>query len=991
MTTDDDTIPDPRDREALKETFSDSMKQTIERARTAPDRRATEASTRASFEQLPVGTELGRYVILGLRGAGGMGVVYGAYDPKLDRKVALKLVRRESDDREADARLLREAQAMAKLAHPNVVTVHDAAILGDAVCIEMEYVDGVTLEEWTHGKAWPDVLDVYLQAGRALAAAHEKGLVHRDFKPTNAIVDATGRVRVLDFGLARGVEAPSDTSDPDLSEKAATREEIAASPTSLPTLPRTMTGLSAGTPAFMPPEQWRGKPVDGRADQYAFAASLFDALYGTLPFPTASYASMKSAAARGSIATRPAGTKVPAFIDRAIVKALAYDPLDRHASIDALLEALSRDPAAAGRRRLVAVGAAAIAVVLALAGARHARTRDASTCVVTDRLDGVWDDAKKASVKAAMTKRGDALASEAWAKTSATLDAYASSWVTARTATCEEGKKGRVANDAEVGARLVCLDTRLRELRVLTDVLARDSDVVHESTTAASNLSPIADCAVASKRRSLRPPDDPVLFAKAEAIRGKILEADSLRSSGRPKLAKPIAALAVEEARATKLRGIEGLALLVQGRSEHEEGDYKAAAATLELGAWASEAAGDDETLVTTTTVLAFVTGYRLADAAAGARWTKHASAALERYGPSDAHAAELDRIRSSLARQRKDLDEALKLAESSLAANVRARGPNDLRTGHSEMNLASTYVAMAKLDDAMKHFERSREIFEAALGPSHPTVAAPLVNEAIVLRRRGDSAGAIALYDRALAIYLPAQGPNHPDVTLTQNNRALALAAAGRHEEAQATFEKLLEQRRKTLGNTHPLVASSLGSLAWSQRKTKRFAEARASLDEAIAIHEKTGGVESAAIAFPLLERAELALEEKKPKDALPLAERALKLREKRLGHEHPDVGSALTMLGRIHHELGDDARAFEELDRSVALVGKDNPRDRAETEISLARVLRSLNRDPARALTLARAAEASYAKDENASKEQLGDVRAFLSANEAWLSSSR
>ena len=985
MSDDGDTLPDLRDR--------DSMKETVERTRTTPDRRATEASTRASFAQLPVGTELGRYVILELRGAGGMGVVYGAYDPKLDRKVALKLVRRETDDGEADARLLREAQAMAKLAHPNVVTVHDAAILGDAVCIEMEYVDGVTLEQWTHGKAWPEILDVYVQAGRALAAAHEKGLVHRDFKPTNAIVDATGRVRVLDFGLARAVEIPGDASDPDLADtgRASTTEEIAASPTSLPTLPRTMTGLSAGTPAFMPPEQWRGKPVDGRADQYAFAASLFEALYGVLPFPTASYAAMKSAAARGSIATRPAGSKVPAWIDRAIVKALAYEPLERHASMDALLEALSRDPAASSRRRFVAVGAAAIAIVLALAGARHARTRDANACVLNDRLDGVWDDAKKASVKAAITKHGDAVGSEAWAKTSATLDAYASSWLTARTATCEEGKKGRAASDAEVGARLVCLDTRLRELRVLTDVLARDSDVVHEATTAASNLSPVADCAVASKRRSPRPPDDPVLFAKAEAIRGKILEADSLRASGRPKAAKPIAITAVEEARAAHLRGMEGLALLVQGRAEHEEGDYKAAAATLELGAWASEAGGDDETLVTTTTVLAFVTGYRLADAPAGARWTKHASAALERYGPSDAHAGELDRVRSSLARQRKELDEARKLAESSLAANLRARGPNDLRTGHSEMNLASTYVAMAKLDDAMKHFERSREIFEAALGPSHPTVAAPLVNEAIVLRRRGDSAGAIALYDRALAIYVPAQGPNHPDVMLTQNNRALALAAAGRHEEAQATFEKLLEQRRKTLGSSHPLVASSLGSLAWSQRKTKRFAEARASLDEAIAIHEKTGGVESAAVAFPLLERAELALEEKKPKDALPLAERALKLREKRLGHEHPDVGSALTMLGRIHTALGDHARAIEELERSVSMLGKDNPRDRAETELSLARVLRALDRDPARALTLARSAETSYAKDENASKEQLAEVRAWIATNEKWLASAR
>ncbi|MBS2016887.1 MAG: serine/threonine protein kinase [Deltaproteobacteria bacterium] len=961
----------------------DSQKETAERG-TSPADRETETSERATFEQLPVGTELGRYVILGARGAGGMGIVYAAYDPKLDRKVALKLVRRDADHREADARLLREAQAMAKLAHPNVVTVHDAAVIGDAICIEMEFVEGATLEEHTRGKTWQEILDVYRQAGRALAAAHEKGLVHRDFKPTNALVDVTGRVRVLDFGLARAAE--DDGEAPELErESAVASTEIATSSVSLPTLPRTMTGLSAGTPAFMPPEQWRGKPVDGRADQYAFAASLFDALYETLPFPRASYAAMKSAAARGSIAERPKGTQVPAWVDRVLVKALAFDPGDRYPSMGALLDALAGDLAAAKRRRIVAAIAAVTALALAIVGVKQLRAKEVRSCAADHRLGGVWDEPKKAAVRAAITKSGSAGAAQAWAKTSALLDGYASAWVAMRTATCEDRRKDR-STDGATGAKLVCLDARLQELRVLTDVLAKDSEVVHESVTAASKLPPLSECANASLRRRPAPPKDADRFAKAEAIHSKILEADALRAAGRPKAARPIAAAAVEEARDPPIRAMEARGLFVLGRAEHEDGDYKGSAVTLEKAVWAAEAAGDDETVLEATTLLAFVTGYRLSDAPAGARWTSHALASLERYGGSDFYAAELDRVRSSNARQRKDLDESLRLAEAAVAGSVRARGPDDVHVGLAELNLANTYTSLARLDDAMAHYQRTRKIFEAALGPSHPTCASPIVNEAIIARRRGEPSRAVALYDEALAVYVAAHGPTHPDALLVMSNRALALAAMGRFEEARETFAKVLELRRKSLGNAHPMVASTLGNLAWTQRKTKRLAEAHVSIDEALAIHEKGTGTESGAIASVLIERGYLALDEGKPKEALPLVTRALAVREKKLGKDHPDVATALTSLGRVHVALGEAGRAIEPLERAVALLGKDSPRDKADAQLWLARALRALDRDPGRALTLAREAEATLAKDES-TKEDLEEVRTFLSTNERWL----
>src|SRR3954447_3740640 len=163
---------------------------------------------------LPKGATIGRYVVLSLIGRGGMGEVYAAYDPELDRKIAIKLLKtRDAAAADGRARLLREAQAIARLSHPNVVVVYDVGTFGESVFIAMEFVDGNTIGYWLEAgqDSWRDVLDVYVAAGRGLIAAHAAGLVHRDFKPENVMITKAGQVRVMDFGLAReqGSDAPS--------------------------------------------------------------------------------------------------------------------------------------------------------------------------------------------------------------------------------------------------------------------------------------------------------------------------------------------------------------------------------------------------------------------------------------------------------------------------------------------------------------------------------------------------------------------------------------------------------------------------------------------------------------------------------------------------------------------------------------------------------------------------------------------------------------
>jgi serine/threonine-protein kinase len=278
----------------------------------------------------------GRYTVLEQLGQGGMGVVLAAYDARLDRRVALKLLlpRREArGDEAARARLLREAQAMARLSHPNVVAVYDAGSLEDGhIFIAMEMVEGQTLRQWTKERArsWREVLEAFLAAGRGLAAAHAAGLVHRDFKPENVLVGRDGRVRVTDFGTAL-----------------------------------TLPGAVPGTPRYLAPELLTGAPADARSDVFAFCVSLHEALFHQYPFPGDTVRERLRAMAQGQLAPLPTRTEVPAWVGRVLREGLSADPRERPPSMEALLLALSRSPAGS-RARWLAL-AASLVVGLGLA------------------------------------------------------------------------------------------------------------------------------------------------------------------------------------------------------------------------------------------------------------------------------------------------------------------------------------------------------------------------------------------------------------------------------------------------------------------------------------------------------------------------------------------------------------------------------------------------------------------------------------------------
>ena len=335
-------------------------------------------------------TRIGRFAVLRRLGAGGMGVVFAGYDEELDRRVAIKVVREDTQGTHGRARMLREAQAMAKLSHPNVVQVYEVGQIDESqVFVAMEFIRGKTLTDWLadQERPWEEILEVFLQAGRGLAAAHRQGLVHRDFKPDNVLVDNDGRARVLDFGLARAEGVRHEEDDSALVRLGKPHSELATNLTQL--------GTILGTPQFMSPEQHLGQPADARSDQFSFCVALYIGLYGQAPFAGETLGELMETVTSGALRRPPEPTKVPASVFQALATGMATETADRFPSMDTLLGALSPETPD-GRRRwvwpaaLVGVSLLAVLITLGVVGGDDPTGEDLQTI---DRLIGEARDA----------------------------------------------------------------------------------------------------------------------------------------------------------------------------------------------------------------------------------------------------------------------------------------------------------------------------------------------------------------------------------------------------------------------------------------------------------------------------------------------------------------------------------------------------------------------------------------------------------------------
>jgi len=811
-------------------------------------------------QAVAVGGRVGRYVVLRRIGEGGMGIVYEAHDPELDRAVALKLLWPSRRTPERLAWLRREAMAMARLSHPNVVQVYDVGEQGGQVWIAMELVRGGSLSQWLRTQpSRTAIVDAFVQAARGLQAAHEAGLVHRDVKPGNILLDGEGRVRVGDFGLAR----------------LSALEE--------PTPPETR---GIGTPAYMAPEQHLGGAVGPASDQYAFAVALWEALFGARPYPQDGAIEIVLAKLDHT-PVEPRNARVPARLKQACLRALAPEPRARYPSMAALADDLR--PRTTRRLPWIVVGTAGVTAVTVAA-----LWPTAQTCDAADReLVGVWDDEARASVQRAVLGTGLPYAEATWATASTALDEYAARWTEARTDTCR-ALADPSAEDAELlDQRSACLQQRRAAFAAVVDVVrSPDATAVQRWVAAVGELPPVGTClATEGGVVDVRVPDEPAMRPRVAALRDRLAHATALGHAGALRAGLDEVEPALADAQRLGFAPLVAEAWLARGELLRGEGDPWQAERALEQAYWSALAVGDDAISLRAATGLVHVVGYDQAKNEPGATWARHAHAVLERSEGSPSADAALAIAEGSMLRRAAHFDaararferavelwaelepddirharalaslaglevavdrprEALVAYERALAIELRALGPDHPALASTWSGIGAASLTLARYPEARAALERAVVLREHALGDDHPMLANSLNNLGIVLNRLGEYEAARAAHVRALAIRERAFDPDHPDIQESLNNIAVVLLEQDRLAEAEPYLVRNIASNEHRLGTEHPNLVGPLDNLGIVLREQGRFAEAEALHRRALAIAIRGFGDESTPAA---------------------------------------------------------------------------------------------------------------------------------------------
>ncbi|WP_198154620.1 serine/threonine-protein kinase [Plesiocystis pacifica] len=896
------------------------------------------------------GDVFGRYVVLGRLGAGAMGVVLAAYDPELDRKVAIKLLKMSGGGSlAARERLQREAQALARLDHPNVVGVHDVGEHGGQPFVAMEFVAGQTLDEWLKAgqgaRPWREVLLVFRAAGAGLRAAHEAALVHRDFKPENVMLGDDGRVRVMDFGISRvevgegearadaeaGAEAGVDPGvDPGAARRGAewTRSQLDGERL-------TRTGALMGTPAYMPPEQFAGQPADARSDQFSFCVALYEGLYGELPFAGETLGELVLAVTEGAVREAPARRSAPPWLRRVVVRGLAKDPDARWPSMAALLEALADDPVPRRRRRWAAAGALALVVGAVWGGARLVEP-DPPRCQAHEAEEivaEVWSADARASLETSFAATQLSYAEDTAARVGARLDAYAASWAAARTEACLAGERGE-QSPALVDRRMICLDRGRAHLRGLVGELARaDADTVERAVEAALELPRLERCADAEALMAeLAPPEDPAVAARVRELDERLAAAKARADAGKWRESQ-----AMVEAVLADAEPLDYAPLLVRARLQRadwltNQGEYEAADAALEALTHEALALKMMPEAASAANSRLFVVGYALAKAEEGARLRPLALAlteAAEADGDRRARSQHLNAAGVMLASSG-EVEAGRPLLEQALAQREAEVPVNRLAVAVSLNNLGGVVKFAGELERAGAYYGRALDIKRELLGDGHPKVASTLYNLGFVAYDLGELDEARAHYEEARQIWTAANGSDFVDVGLCWNNLGLVAKDEGKLEEARASFEEARRIWTEAVGPEHPDVASAINNLGLVALLEGRIEDAQIEFQEARRIWAAAYGEDSLDVARTDYNLGEVAAARGDYAEAEALFGRALATRERELGPGHTEVsdtlvGLALAVQGRGEAEAeGREARfgrAQALIERGLAL----------------------------------------------------------------------
>lgn len=842
---------------------------------------------------------VGRYLPMAGLGEGGMGIVYEAWDPALRRKVALKLMRPRlgSPERVSHAvqRALREARALARLSHPNVVEVYDCGLHQGRVFLALEIVAGGSLAGWLSRNPrapWSQVVGLFVEAGRGLAAAHAEGIVHRDFKASNVLVDDGDRVRVTDFGIARLDDAGASQGESD--REAQPGPATVRAESSRDSGPLTEVGAVVGTRGYIAPEIFLGRAADERSDQFSFCVALYRALYDASPYLPGAFDDPDDHEDVPAPARHDRG--VPRFVASALERGLFLTPSERFADMGALLTALTRDAAGTWSRagRWLALGGVAAAAVT-----WSVRERDRSGCQEPDRsLAQVWNDDVREALAARYEATQHAYAPEAWRRVSTRVDAWTGSYASARVQVCAR------AGQPDFDRRMDCLVRRRGVLAAMLQALSKPTRAsVLRAPIAAAELPGPEACIAESLEPEQLPPS-----RQAEA-------AVSLAEHGRFDEARGAAADALTEAR----RGGDGLAqaagLLARGRVLELAGTYDAAEADLTESYWLGSALGDDTTMMDAATALVRVVGVRQRRHDEAREWVRHATAARERAPPRPEAQAQLAVESAALDAAAGHLPEAVLAYQEAHGLAMALQPARPLRVADVQTRLGGVLRRVDRLGEAARVLDDALAVYDAVLGPSHPARALALQHRASVHEAHGELDRAETIVGEVLALRRAHHGETHPETANTLNTLAGLAYRRGDLERAGELLREALGIRRASLEPQHADVAATLNNLARVDAQRGDYETAARGYREALSMLEPQWREDHPRLAQPLVGLGTALVASGRSVSAIAPLERALAILDA-AGEDPAATNSARRSLGYALWELG------REPDRAIALL---------------------------------------------------------------------
>lgn len=887
--------------------------------------------------------EIGREV-----GAGGLGVVFEAWDPKLERSVAVKLVRPRAGNPRGAERFLREAQALARLNHPNVVSVYSHGTCDDAatVYVVMQFINGQTLAQWSEEpRSFEEIRDVYLAAGEGLAAAHAQGVVHRDFKPGNVMIDARGNVQVLDFGLAQ-VAGPgtrsavdSDAWPLDLDESADER--------------LTQDGVVMGTPRYMAPEQHMGRHVDAASDQFSFCLAMLRTLRrGREVYDAKGHRDLAAAKLRQQVTARASGDLAPEWLEEVLLRGLCGKPQDRWPSMKALLDALRHNP------RRVWPFVAGVGLLCAGAIGLAMPSDDVDCTRGASRIAAAWAEVDEDEVRAAFSSDlGPKRGAEAFERLRSTFEVDAEAWADVYTRTCTEHAAGRLESVAFDG-RMACLRSRAGQREALLGQLGEGDGVAARLV----QLGPIADCTQDDALADRNPlPQGADLRAKVIDVRAELSKVPVLARDGDFEGARAV--LEAQRVAAEEI-GFAPLSAEIHkaaGELRSERGDYEPAAESFEEGLSIAVSSGHDLIAVECAAALVHLYALRLnriddakqmlarsrallesAGDPAHLRWRvgsvealllhreqsyEEAKRVLERLIPTLPRETQWQRYQlttllNNLGLQYQQLgeyDKAVETLEEALSLRSALFGAGHPKNGALHLNIGNTLTRGTKPEEAEPHFDRAIELMTMGYGEDHVELSRPYISRGVVRKKQGRFEEARADYEHALSL-LEGKGSAQQEAMVLANLGNLD-KRTGRLESALQRHQQALAIREEQLGPKSIEVADSLSDIGSLHRGAKRYALAREHYARSASIKLDVYGPDHPSMLAVHLSAANLALDEEQLTEAKVALEEGQRIIE-RNGSRSSTVGLTLQALGRLRMAEGAEDDAVDALERALSML---------------------------------------------------------------------